>query len=128
MIKATIATLALACMSFSAHAENTLYSQRFSTCMNNSGGVTAEMLNCTGNEYTQQDARLNKAYKKLTSQLSAGRKKELLRVQRLWIQYRDANCKFYEDPDGGTNATINAASCNLEMTARRAQELENLME
>lgn len=128
MTKVTVATIALVLLSFSAQAEDKLYSQRYSSCMDNSGGVTVEMHNCIGDEHASQDARLNQAYKKLTSQLSADRKKELLAAQRLWIQYRDANCKFYADPDGGTMATINAASCGLEMTAQRAKELENFAE
>jgi uncharacterized protein YecT (DUF1311 family) len=128
MTKVTIAILVLACLSFSAYAEDNPYSQRYNSCMDNSGGVTVEMHNCIGDEHTRQDSRLNQAYKKLTSQLSASRKKQFLTAQRLWIQYRDANCQFYADPDGGTMATINAASCGLEMTAQRAKELENLTE
>ncbi len=128
MTKITIASLIFVSISFSAHAEDNHYSPRYNSCIDDSGGVTVEMHNCIGEEHSRQDARLNKAYKNLTAQLSADRKKELLAAQRLWIQYRDANCKFYADPDGGTIATINASSCGLEMTAKRAKELENLAE
>ena len=86
------------------------------------------MLDCIGTETTTQDARLNGAYKKLATQLTPNRKKQLLTAQRLWIQYRDANCKFYADPDGGTMATVNASDCVLQATAARAKELENFLE
>ena len=44
MIKVAIAICTLACISFAAHAEDKLYSKTFSSCMDNSGGVTVEML------------------------------------------------------------------------------------
>ena len=47
-------------------------------------------------------------------------------AQRLWLQYRDANCQFYADPDGGTAAGVAAADCVLQMTAGRARELAGL--
>ncbi len=83
------------------------------------------MRSCIGEEYLVQDAKLNVAYKKLSAQLTVGRKQQLVAAQRLWIRYRDANCEFYADPDGGTVTTINAAICELDETARRARELEN---
>lgn len=124
MRKTTITALTLAFLSCSVSAETPPYSKRYDACMNNAS-TTQAMQGCIADEYTSQDARLNQAYKKLTSALSASRKKELQAAQRLWIQYRDANCQFYADPDGGSIATINAASCTLQMAAQRAQEIEN---
>ncbi|MDA1379611.1 lysozyme inhibitor LprI family protein [Plesiomonas shigelloides subsp. oncorhynchi] len=77
-----------------------LFYKKYARCMDESGGVTASMLDCIGEETMTQDARLNGAYKKLGSQLAPDRKKQLVAAQRLWIQYRDANCRFYADPDG----------------------------
>jgi uncharacterized protein YecT (DUF1311 family) len=74
------------------------------TCMDKSGGGTAEMIECASDEKARQDARLNEIYKKLMSKLPAKRKKELLEAQRAWIKFRDANCSFYHDPEGGTAA------------------------
>ena len=50
----------------------------------------------------------------------------LLAAQRAWITYRDANCSFYFDPDGGTIARVNSNSCFMSATATRAKELETL--
>ncbi len=96
--------------------------------MDKSGGMTAAMLDCIGAETRIQDARLNGSYKKLMAQLNPKRKKELIEVQRLWIRFRDGNCRFYEDPEGGTMVQLAAAGCFLSATARRAKELENLTE
>lgn len=99
-------------------------SQTFSTCMDQTGGVTPSMVECMNAETERQDVRLNKAYKDIMAGLSAGRKKQLQEAQRLWIKYRKANCDFYYDPDGGSIARINANDCFLSATAARAKELE----
>jgi uncharacterized protein YecT (DUF1311 family) len=101
--------------------------QEYLTCMDKSGGVTAEMIECTSKEKARQDARLNENYKKLMSKLSAKRKKMLLEGQRAWIKFRDANCNFYFDPEGGTAAVLASNSCFLQATADRAKELRLLI-
>ncbi|NNH77646.1 DUF1311 domain-containing protein [Acinetobacter sp. ANC 5380] len=103
-------------------------SRQYSNCMDRSGGVTVNMLDCIAAETSRQDTRLNNAYKRTMAALNASRKKQLQEVQRLWIRYRDVNCDFYADPDGGTIAAVNSNSCYMEATAARATELENLRE
>ena len=52
------------------------------------------------------------------------KQREQLRVaQRLWIQYRDANCLYYGLGEG-TIARIEAGECMRNMTEARANELE----
>ncbi|MCD9031772.1 lysozyme inhibitor LprI family protein [Luteimonas sp. Y-2-2-4F] len=126
MTKWTLVALSLSCISLSARAEESLYSQRYISCMGSSGGVTSQMLDCIVEEHSRQDARLDEAYRDLAGNLVGDRKEALLAAQRLWVRYRDANCEVYAYPDGGTAAAIHEASCGLEMTARRAKELENL--
>ena len=100
--------------------------QEFLTCMDKSKGVTAEMIDCISAETARQDARLNANYKKLMAKLSAKRKKTLLEAQRAWIKFRDLNCEFYYDPDGGTAARLAGNDCFLQATADRAKEFRNL--
>jgi uncharacterized protein YecT (DUF1311 family) len=119
-----IAILSLS-ISLSASAQDAQFTKQFSNCIKKSGGVTSEMLNCIAAETKIQDARLNSNYKQVMGSLSPARKKQLLAAQRLWIQYRDANCGFYADPDGGTSAAVRASDCFLRTTASRAQELQN---
>jgi len=80
--------------------------QEYSTCIDRSKGVTVEMTNCILAETVRQDARLNENYKKLLLKLSEERRKALLEAERAWIQFRDANCSFYNDPKGGTAAHL----------------------
>jgi uncharacterized protein YecT (DUF1311 family) len=91
-------------------------------------GTTADMFECNGEELDRQDARLNDAYNKLMSKLSRDRKKALLKAQRAWIKFREANCDYWYDPQGGTAARLNASGCSFTMTAARAKELEGMLE
>jgi uncharacterized protein YecT (DUF1311 family) len=125
-----LGALALGTLAFNAHAAGgeELYSPQFAACMDKAGGVTAKMIDCFSTETKAQDVRLNAAYKRLMEGLTPARKQELTEVQRMWLKYRDANCKFYADPDGGTLARVNANSCFLTATAERAEELQHLAE
>lgn len=110
-----------------AQADDRSLSKQFTACMDKAGGVTASMVECTAAETKRQDVRLNKAYKNLMNTLSATRKKELQSTQRLWMKYRDANCKFYYDPNGGSIVRVTSAGCFMDMTTERANELENFL-
>lgn len=110
-----------------AQADDRSLSKQFTACMDKAGGVTASMVECTAAETKRQDVRLNKAYKNLMNTLSATRKKELQSTQRLWMKYRDANCNFYYDPNGGSIVRVTSAGCFMDMTTERANELENFL-
>lgn len=120
-------TLAIAASSpLGVQAQGSDLSKQFSACIDKSGGVTQDMVECIGAETQRQDLRLNKSYKALIATLSPERKKQLQEAQRAWIKFRDSNCSFYYDPDGGSMARINANDCVMTMTANRAKELDNL--
>lgn len=109
-----------------AMAEEVAYSEEYSRCMEASGGVTMDMIDCMSDEHQRWDARLNAAYKAANA-ASPERQKALQAAQRAWIKFRDANCEYYYDPDGGSAARIAANSCMLTMTAERATELMRLV-
>ena len=50
---------------------------------------------------------------------------QLRAAQRLWIQYRDANCLYYGLGEG-TIARLDAGECMRSMTEARAKEFEGL--
>ena len=100
--------------------------QEYLTCLEKSNGVTAEMINCILAETRRQDARLNENYKRLISKLATERKNALVEAQRAWIKFRDANCGFYADPEGGSAARVTAHECFLNATVDRAKELKLL--
>jgi uncharacterized protein YecT (DUF1311 family) len=120
-------TLAFAAaMPLVASAQESNLSKKYDACMDKSDGVTTDMMDCISAEIERQDVRLNRAYKSLMANLTPERKKQLQEAQRAWIKFRDLNCNFYHDPDGGSIARVNANSCLMTMTADRAKELENL--
>jgi uncharacterized protein YecT (DUF1311 family) len=100
--------------------------QEYSTCIAQSNGVTVEMINCILAETGRQDARLNENYRRLLSKQRTERKNTLIEAQRAWIKFRDANCGFYGDPEGGSAARMAANECFLNATADRAKELQLL--
>jgi uncharacterized protein YecT (DUF1311 family) len=97
--------------------------EAFGGCMDASGGVTFAMIDCISAEYERQDERLNQLYQTLMSSLDYERRETLRAAQRAWIEFRDANCDFYFDPQGGTSARLAANSCIMSETAERADEL-----
>lgn len=107
--------------------EGGAYSPAFEQCMEASGGVTSEMLDCMATEMKLQDARLNNNYQALLKAIPAARQEQLRKVQRAWVTFRGANCDFYADPDGGSIVTVSVNGCLLEMTAIRADELASLL-
>ncbi|ACO79230.1 hypothetical protein AvCA_30650 [Azotobacter vinelandii CA] len=118
--------LALLAIATLAQAQEPTYNPAYAACMDKAGGVTAGMIDCIGTELATQDRRLNAAYRTLGQNLTPERRQRLQRTQRLWLQYRDANCDFYADPDGGSLARVAANECVLRETTERAAELERL--
>jgi uncharacterized protein YecT (DUF1311 family) len=86
-------------------------------------GSTREMVECLARLTANWDARLNAAYGKLMKDLGAQQRDQLRNAQRLWIQYRDANCLYYGLGEG-TIARLEAGECMRSMTQARALELE----
>jgi uncharacterized protein YecT (DUF1311 family) len=66
------------------------------------------------------------SHRRLESNLSAKRKNAPLEAQRGSAKFRDANCSFYSDPEGGTAALSAGRDCFLQARADRAKELRNL--
>jgi uncharacterized protein YecT (DUF1311 family) len=122
---AVIGLVLLLNTSLAAPADREL-SQEYSACLEKANGITAEMINCMLAETRRQDARLNENYKKLLSKSATERKNALIEAQRAWIRFRDANCGFYADPEGGSAARMAANECILNATADRAKELQLL--
>jgi uncharacterized protein YecT (DUF1311 family) len=87
-------------------------------------GSTYEMVDCLKAKTAVWDKRLNKAYQDaLKNAVSPQQAEKLRAAQRIWVQYRDANCQYY-DAGEGTIARIEAGECMRSMTEARAKELE----
>lgn len=104
------------------------YSPAYSACMDQSGGVTVYMLDCSAAELAQQDARLNHFYQVAKQDLETAQQQKLLAAQRAWITFRDNDCDLLGTLTGGTLDSLNAAGCYLEKTKIRADEIQWLAE
>ncbi|HMT42695.1 MAG TPA: lysozyme inhibitor LprI family protein [Sphingorhabdus sp.] len=102
------------------------YSRDYAQCMDASGGVTADMMDCLGTEIDRQDARLNQAYVMVMRPLPKPRKDKLRGLQRAWIKQRDAKCaRASAEEGGGSLSSIIYSSCILDETIGRTIFLEN---
>jgi uncharacterized protein YecT (DUF1311 family) len=83
------------------------------------------MVDCLQAKTARWDKRMTIAYQQAIKDAQPAQRDQLRAAQRLWIQYRDANCLYYGSGEG-TIARIDAAECLRSMTEARARELENL--
>ena len=88
-------------------------------------GNTFQMVECLKAKTAQWDKRLNIAYQQALKDAVPAQHDPLRAAQRLWIQYRDANCLYYGMGEG-TIARLDAGECMRSMTETRAKELEGL--
>jgi uncharacterized protein YecT (DUF1311 family) len=97
----------------------------FTKCIDDSGAVDAAMQECIANEFGYHDERLNLAYATLKQTLAADKMAELRGVQRNWLRDRDTKCAWDARTEGSAQR-LQANYCMMEVTAKRANELEAL--
>ncbi len=101
----------------------------YQTCMDASDGSSHQFRKCTSDELDYQDILLNQYYKQAMQKITESEKSKLRKAQRAWIQYRDANCDVISAPmRGGTGERTLYASCLVDMTTMRANELRAISE
>ena len=88
-------------------------------------GNTFQMVECLKAKTAEWDKRLNIGYQKAVQDAGSAQRDPLRAAQRLWVQYRDANCLYYGMGEG-TIARLDAGECMRSMTEARAKELEGL--
>ncbi len=102
------------------------YSSSYQSCLDSSGGITSEMRSCSKRELSYQDGLLNRYYKQAMKSLDKSKGKELKKVQRQWMKYRDVKCNFDYGLTGGTMDLVIGDGCLVDMTAQRAVELKSI--
>ena len=103
----------------------------FNSCQNESpqSTTTIGMMECSSRETSWWDKMLNENYSILKDKLEREDFVELRKAQRAWITYRDEKCNFeYFYWREGTIRSIFYSSCQLDMTARRALELDGYLD
>jgi uncharacterized protein YecT (DUF1311 family) len=86
-------------------------------------GNTFQMVECLKARTAQWDKRMTIAYQQAMKDAGEKQREQLRAAQRLWIQYRDANCLYYGLGEGTIART---GECMRNMTKARAEELEGL--
>lgn len=100
-----------------------------------SGYSNRVMAACLKRETKLWDGLLNASYQSLrgndrqTDAASGGNRAIALRdMQRAWIAFRDASCKYeYSQWAGGSGAGTAHASCVMNMTGRQAMVLDTML-
>jgi uncharacterized protein YecT (DUF1311 family) len=84
----------------------------------------AEYQVCLYKSYQIANRRLNQVYKKLIGKISGNERKELIKAQRTWVQFRDSNCSFEVYASrGGTGYSGFLDQCLERMTRQRTADL-----
>ncbi|MBB3654961.1 uncharacterized protein YecT (DUF1311 family) [Rhizobium sp. BK650] len=97
----------------------------------------ADMTSCAQARYDKADKSLNAQYKLTRTAMVAidkdldgdmkGAEQALLKAQRAWIAYRDAQCDNYGfQARGGTMERMLVAGCLADLTDLRTKELKEL--
>jgi uncharacterized protein YecT (DUF1311 family) len=120
MSRILIAAVSLCLVASAAHAGDQGDPER--SC----DGTTTERVACLKGKTAQWDKRMAIAYQRALRETSARQHQQLPVAQRLWIQYRDANCLYY-GVGSGTFADVDAGECLRSMTEARVRELEGLV-
>ncbi|WP_443749656.1 lysozyme inhibitor LprI family protein [Asticcacaulis solisilvae] len=105
------------------------YSHEFDMCIDRAQAMDAAMANCEDEELARQDKALNVVYKTLTAKLEPDRQEMLRKSERLWVQFRDAECDLQSSAEaGGTLAPVIQEDCLMSMTADRVKQLKDMLD
>lgn len=86
---------------------------------------TAEETDCFNTGLQTSDAQLNHLYQRIQTLVVGDELTRLKDSQRLWIQFRDANCSAEQELyTGGSAASMVRLSCLEAMTRHRTEELK----
>jgi uncharacterized protein YecT (DUF1311 family) len=86
--------------------------------------TTVELRSCFAKARDVADSGLDAVYKEIRARLDGEDATRLNLAQRLWVQYRDANCTAERELyAGGTAAPVVYLACLEAMTRTRTKEL-----
>ena len=90
-------------------------------------GNTREIVACLIGRTEVLEKRMAAAYEQAVNDANAEQRPKMEMAQKLWLQFRQANCEYYSR-GSGTWASIQAGYCMMDLTAARAHELESATE
>ena len=112
-----------------AHAQESSFSSKFHTCVEQNGSSGPDAAGCIIAETRSQESRMRGAYSAAVAAVPPKTKAALSDVQSAWLKYRELTCNFFDEhaaPMTERNGPINRMFCVLQMTANRADELEDI--
>ncbi len=81
---------------------------------------------CWSREWKSADAELNSYYKLVEAKIEAEDFAKLKVAQKLWVQFRDANCAAEQSLyEGGSAFGMVGSACLAAMTRQRMAELKH---
>jgi uncharacterized protein YecT (DUF1311 family) len=93
----------------------------------NKPSTGAEETACFVAEDRKADLKLNQLYQRTMRSLDNDGRDALQQAQRIWIQFRDANCSAEEGLyRGGSAASMVKYACLEAMTRHRTEELQTM--
>lgn len=101
-------------------------SAAYRSCVERSGGITADMRNCADAEYRRLDAALNRTYQQTMRRLPRSRARQLQAEQRAWLAGKAGTCRAYvqeNEEGGGTMDLLLMDACGLRELLRRTRWL-----
>lgn len=102
--------------------------KQYSACLAKADSVTMNIVSCSEDEISAQNAIINQAYKQVLLQLSPDQTSQLRADERAWIKRRDTNCKKdAADFVGGTDYPIEYDGCIIEQTELRTIYLRKMI-
>ena len=79
-------------------------------------------------DFTRADAQLNAVYKRVSAKLDGVGKKKLIKSERAWVIYRDAQADLEADQSrGGSMAPMLYAGTQAQLTKERIKRLRDLL-
>ena len=119
-LKRFISIVLLALILATRPATADMYGAEYKEC--NDKDSTFAISECVQAKTKAWDQKLNAAYKALQQHIAPGQQEPLKAAERLWLQYRAANCNFYGSAEGSIRE-LEGAECMRAMTEDRAKEL-----
>jgi uncharacterized protein YecT (DUF1311 family) len=93
----------------------------------------ADMNECAQKSYATADAMLNKLYRQIQQRLGndAGAKQRLVAAQRVWVAFRDAECRFsaFDSESGSQYSAFPLAynECLENLTTKRIGDFKSYL-
>jgi uncharacterized protein YecT (DUF1311 family) len=85
-----------------------------------------ELSNCVDKEHKSAEINLTKSYRALLASLAGQEKQNLIKAQKLWVNFKEFDCQSIGDSYGdGSMAPIAITQCLTNKAIVREQELSS---